>query len=90
MGVPIHAHDAYSIALAKVLREELEKISYTGKYNPGVSVVQVPDKDLKYQAKVLLLEVVIRSHYYDSPTSAMSDAVAQVRNLRSTHPELFL
>lgn len=90
MSVPINSHDAYSTALYRVAKEELEKIGYRVNYNPGVSVVQVPDKDLKYQAKILLIEVAIRSHYYDSPTDAMSDAVAQVRNLRATHPELFL
>ena len=90
MDVPINLHDTYSVALSRVITKELLRISYTGKYNPLSSVVQVPDKDFKYQAKVQLQELRIYSCYYDNPIDAMNDVIDKISNLRSTHPELFL
>jgi hypothetical protein len=90
MANTIHSYDAYSIALRKAVSNELEKIGYKQKYSPTTTVVQMPDKDYKYQAKVILFEVVFNSNYFDEPTDAMSDVMCKVRNLKTTHPELFL
>ena len=90
MANTIHSYDAYSIALHKAVNKELEILGYQRKYNPSTIVVQIPDKNYKYQAKVILFEVVFNSDYFDNPTDSMSDVMCKVRNLKTTHPELFL